>query len=201
MKKLTIIAALAMATAAFAVPSTASAIWTHNHQHLQGSPQIHGEGSAAFQSSAGQINCTTVTSTIQLTGGQTTGVVNEFNANNVQTKCHTNGGIIGHCTVTSVTPVGLPWTGHINQTTGVQVTSVHISNDLHGFLCPDITLEFIAAGDNVQLTGEENGSTGHTTVDALHIEGQGTATPLENSVAISGTVSATASQADTYGWT
>jgi hypothetical protein len=54
MKKLTIIAALAMATAAFAVPSTASAIWTDNGAHIEaGTPQIHGEGEVGFASPNG----------------------------------------------------------------------------------------------------------------------------------------------------
>jgi hypothetical protein len=57
--------------------------------------------------------------------------------------------------VTSVQPTGLPWLSHINTTTGVQVTGVHIHNDLDGFLCPDLTIHLNNAMDFVELTGEE----------------------------------------------
>jgi hypothetical protein len=214
MKKLTIIAALAMAAAAFAIPSSASALWTHNHSDIQAgnNPQLHFEGSYAFQSSGGQINCTSVTSTIQLTGGQTTGHVNSFTANNPQTACHTNGGIIGHCTVTSMTPVGLPWLAHADSgQTGIRVTGLHTSTDLHGFLCPDLTFELVAAsGDVFELTGTETKlgaqntseqTTTHTLIHSFHIEGKGTATPLEGPMAVAGTITATPGQVNTYGWT
>jgi hypothetical protein len=82
MKKLTIIAALAMAVAAFVVPSTASAVWMEDHDDLVANAPIHTEGSFSFDSGSAAINCTAVTSTIQLTGGQTTGHVNQFTAFN-----------------------------------------------------------------------------------------------------------------------
>jgi hypothetical protein len=203
MKKLTIIAALALATAAFALPSTASAIWTHNHNHIQSgtNPVLHGEGFGGFQSSAGQIECTTLTGSLQLTGGQTTAEVTSFSASNVQTKCHTNGAI-GHCTVTSVQSTGLPWVGHLNNETGVQATAGTIDSDLHGFLCPDLLGEFLPAnGDFFQLITEEDGEVGHTTIDAVTLNGAGTATPLGSALSVQGELTPNPSLQNTYGWT
>jgi hypothetical protein len=203
MRKLTILAALGMATAAFALPSTAPAAWTDNHNDLQFGkvPQVHGEGSAAFQSSAGQINCTSVTASGQMWGSQTTGFLDQFSATAPQSWCHTNGGVIGHCTATFV-QAETPRLAHVNTTNGVQVTGVEVFVDLHGFLCPDIALEVLDAGNEfVELTADSGGGLFHETVDALVIEGVGTATPLENQVNIQGTISATPGQQDRYGWT
>jgi hypothetical protein len=201
MKKLTIIAALAMATAAFAIPSTASAIWTDNHAHIQAgnNPQVDGEGTVGFKSSGGDIDCTEVYTAIQLTGGQTTGHVQAFQPTNPATTCHTEGAI-GHCTLTSVQPTGL-WQAHINGTTGVQVKNIHIHNDLHGFLCPDLTIHLNDPMDFIELTGEEPGNTGaHTTIQGIDVEGTVTATPI-GTVQVSGTITPTPAQSGKYGWT
>jgi hypothetical protein len=212
MKKLMICAALA-AIAATALPATALAVWTDNHSDIPANtnPQIHGEGTGfAFQSIVGGITCTTVTATIQLTGGQTTGHLNQYSVNNPQSQCHTEGGVIGHCTVTSIQAIGLPWTAHTSNKTGIRVTGVHYSKDLHGFLCPDVTLELVPTEqqqqqkpyDYIEITAEENSVVGpHATIDALIIEGTVTATPLQGPFQVAGTITATAGQQDRYGWT
>jgi hypothetical protein len=202
MKKLTIIAALAMATAAFALPSTASAVWTENHQHIPAgvNPQIHTEGEFGYASPNGSIHCTQVTMTVQLTGGQTTGHVNQFTKINPQVQCHTEGAL-GHCTVTATQPTNLPWLSHINGTTGVQVTGFHLHGDLHGFLCPDLTIHLNDPMDFVELTGEEPGKTGgHTTIQGTDVEGTVTVTPI-GTVQITGTFTPTAGNSARYGWT
>jgi hypothetical protein len=201
MKKLTIIAALAMAIGAFAIPSTASASWLDNGAHLEaGTPQLHGEGEVGFASANGNIHCTQVTSTVQLTGGQTTGTVDQFIAADPVNKCHTEGAL-GHCVVTSVQPQNTPWTAHVNGTTGVQVTGVRIFNDLHGFLCPDLTIHLNDAMDFVELTGEEPGKTGgHNKIQGIDIDGTVTATPI-GTVQATGTITPTAIHNNRFGWT
>lgn len=202
MKKVTIVAGIAMAMAAVALPSTASARWLHNHNPFPNgvNAQVHGTGTALFTSqNAGSIHCTEVTTTAQMTGGQTTGHVEEFNALNPQTKCHTSH-ILAGCTVTSVQSLTLPWLAHVTPAPGteVQVTGVHITNKLHGFLCPQhITLQ----GDGVEITGEEGATAGpHTKVQGITLTGQLTAVP-GGPVKVEGTLTPTAGQQNTYGWT
>jgi hypothetical protein len=87
---------------------------------------------------------------------------------------------------------------HVISTEGLEVTSLETTTDLHGFLCPDITLEFIG-DDFVEFVGEENGVLGpHTTIDALAIWGVAHATPLGQMI-IGGTLTATPGQQDKYG--
>lgn len=195
MKKLTLVAAMAMAVAAFAVPSTASAQWTHNHKHLVGNAQIHGVGSANFQSGIGGVNCASnVTATATLTGGTTTASVTQFSP--VVADCDPTGGI-NHCTIDNIDVELTPYQAHINGT-HIQPTNVRIQNTLSGFICPDITI----SGNGVTIIPHDTdqGAGGHTTITALTLSGQ-----LESSaggnVTVGGTITATASSSHTYGFT
>jgi hypothetical protein len=206
MKRLTIIAALVLATAAAALPPTASAVWTDNHEHLpeEGNAQLHAEGSMSFtfiELFESQINCTTVTMAVQLTGGQTVGHITSFGANNVQTKCHTNNGNLSHCTVTTFQAQGLPWAVYADNIVGVEVAEMHIATDLHGFLCPDTTIE-LDDQDYVRLKGVDGEEVSSpTTIDSFAVQGIMTATPLTTPMPVSGELFLTPEQQDRYGWT
>lgn len=202
MKRLAIILSIAMAMAALMLPSIVlGAAWTHNDKviSLGTSYQLHAIGNFLFKSeAAGQINCTDVTATAKITGGQTTGHVEEFNGLSTQTKCDT-GGILAGCVVTSVQSLTWPWLMHITSApeNEVQVTGVHITYKLHNFLCPQhITIQ----GSDLELTGEENGGAGsHQTVQGLQLTGVLTAVP-GGGVKAEGTLTPTSGQQGTYGW-
>ena len=214
MKKLMLFASLAMAAAAFAVPSTASAIWTDNHKHiLQGvNPQIHGIGTAAFTSAAGGIHCSEVTATVQLTGGQTTATTTQFTP--TLSSCKTNGGL-AQCTITSITVENTPWLAHI-QGTVINQTNVTITNHLHGLFCPQKLQLHSTAQDLVIIQPEEtdvktpdgqvhSGTGKHTLITGLDIGGEVTLTGPNGeclgTATASGTIGATPTSSHRYGFT
>ena len=199
MKKLMLFASLAMAAAAFAVPSTASANWTHNDASIQAgnNPQIHGEGTASFTSPVGGVHCGQVTATAQLTGGTTTAVASQFTPN--EATCKTTGGL-AQCTITSITTENTPWTGHLNGTI-VTMTDVTIQNHLHGVLCPSTLQLQTTAQHHATLAGEETGNTeGHKTITGLKIGGVLRIKETNQTANAAGTITPTAGQSHTYGW-
>jgi hypothetical protein len=202
MKKLMLFASLAMAASAFAVPSSASAVWTHNHAHLVGNAVIHGEGTAAFTSEIGGIHCAQVTATVQLTGGTTTAHTTQFTPN--EATCKTTGGLAG-CTITQITVENLPWIAHIEGTV-INQTTVTITNHLHGFLCPTTLQLHTTTQDIVTLQPDETNLVGgHTTITNLTIGGKVLLTgPNGESLGTaqaSGNIIATPSSSHTYGFT
>ena len=200
MKKLMLFASLAMAAAAFAVPSMASAVWTHNHVDTTVGQNfvIHGEGTAAFTSQIGGIDCHQTTITAQLTGGTTTAHVNQFTPN--EATCTTTGALAG-CTITSITVENLPWVGHVEGTT-LNQTNVKIQNHLHGFLCPS-TLQLVTqATKQVILQPDETGVVGgHTTITNLTIGGSLHIVETGGQATAAGNVPATPLSSHTFGFT
>jgi hypothetical protein len=204
MRKLPLFASLAMTAAAFIGPSSASAIWTHNHVDTQQgeNPVIHGEGTFAFTSQIGGIDCHQVTATVQLTGGTTTAHTTQFNP--TLSTCTTTGSLAG-CTITSITVENLPWVAHIEGTV-INQTGFTITTHLHGFLCPTTLQYHATTQDIVTLQPDETGLIGgHTTITSLTIGGKmlltgpngesvGTATP-------SGNITLTPTSSHTYGFT
>ena len=201
MKKLMLFASLAMAASAFAVPSTASAIWTQNHAHIQAgtNPQIHGEGTAAFTSPVGGVDCVQVTATAQLTGGSTTAQATQFNP--TLESCKGTGGL-AQCKITSITVENLPWTGHLNGTF-ITMTDVTIQNHFHGVLCPPTLQLQSTQQHHAILQGEETGKTeGHATITGLKIAGQLRIKETNQTAVASGTLTPTpATDSHKYGWT
>lgn len=192
MKKLTLLAVLAAASV-LALPTSASAIWTHNHNHLVGNAQIHAVGNFGFNGPSGGIKCTEATLTMQLTGGTTTGNITQLNPNLLT--CHTTGGI-AHCKIDGVDVELLPYVVHITGT-DIQPTNVKKQFTLSGFLCPDLTI----SGNGMTITAEENGvEQFHTTIQGLRIEGQ-CAASWGGNVTATGTFTLTPSSSHTYGFT
>jgi hypothetical protein len=200
MKKVMLLASLAMAAAAFAAPSTASAVWTHNHQDLPAAnnPVIHGEGTVETTSQIGGTHCSQVTLTMQLTGGTTTEHIQQFTPN--EATCKTTGALAG-CTITSITTTGFPWTGHINGTT-INQTGIVIQKHIHGFLCPS-TLQYVTqATKQVTIQPDETGLVGgHTTITNLTIGGSLHIVETGGTATMSGNIILTASSTHTYGFT
>jgi hypothetical protein len=200
MKKLMLFASLAVAATAFAVPSTASAIWTHNHVHISAgtNPVLHGEGSFNYSTQTGGIECSQVTSTLQLTGGTTTAHITQFTA--TLANCKTTGGLAG-CTITGLTTESFPWTGHISGTT-INQTGVTIQTDFSGFLCPTKLQLHTTAQDQITLQPEETGLVGgHTTITGFNLSGPMQVTELGGTATFSGKIALTSSSSHTYGFT
>lgn len=194
MRKLMLLAALATAAAALAVPTAASAIWTVDHVHLPGgaNAELHAEGNFAFTSSFGGVNCNTVTTTIQLKGGQTTGTIGQFNP--VIANCTASGMLTG-CKVTEVHRTGLSWVIHSNAV-DIQATKVHLDYTLTGFLCPaNVTL----MGD-MTVTPESPQQPEKTTMQGLVLEGQ-LATNIGPNATVAGTLGLTPASSNKYGFT
>ena len=200
MRKLMLCVSLALAAAAFAVPSTASAIWTQNHAHIQAgtNPQIHGEGTWQWTSPIGGIHCTQVTALVQLTGGTTTGLIQQFEPN--LASCKTTAGL-AQCKITSIKTEAFPWTGHLSGTTITQ-TGVTIQKHLHGVLCPQTLQLQTTAQHHMILQGEETGATeGHTTINGLKIAGPLRIKETNQTLQTFGTITPTAADSHKYGWT
>jgi hypothetical protein len=169
-KKVMMLAVAAAALAAFVIPATASAEWTHNHQSLVGNANIEVTGQAKFQGEVGFVECQTK-AIAQLTGGTTTADVQAFEVDvqgteTVTDNCSVGGGLLSlQCTdVSSVTTAGIPWTAHATSTKTVAVTTGTIQNHLHGgFFCPKTiqltpgTVHITASTENTWTTGELSG--------------------------------------------
>jgi hypothetical protein len=204
MRKLTLFASLAMAIAAFAVPSMASAVWTHKHADIPAgqNPVLHGEGTWSWASQIGGTHCAQVTLTAQLTGGTTTAHTTQFTPN--EATCKTTGALAG-CTMTSITVENLPWTAHVEGTV-INQTGVTITKHLHGFLCPSTLQIHATTQDIVTLQPDETGVVGgHTTITNLTIGGNVLLTGPNNeslgTATMSGNITLTATSSHTYGFT
>ena len=200
MRKLLVCASLALGVAAFAVPPSASAIWTDNHQHIPfgANPVVHTEGTWQWTSPLGGTHCQQVTMTMQLTGGTTTEHIQQFEPN--LASCKTTGGL-AQCTITSMTIENLPWTGHVSGT-GITQTGVTIQKHLHGVLCPQTLQLQTTAQHHMTIHGEETGNTqGHTTINGLKISGALRIKETNQTLTIAGTFTPTASQSHRFGWT
>lgn len=199
MRKLMLFASLAMAAAALAVPSSASAIWTHNHQHLAANAQLHGVGDFDYSAPAGGIECSEVTVTLQLTAGQTTAHIEQFAA--TLSNCKGTGGLAG-CTITGLIPSGFPWTSHISGTV-ISATGVTVQTQFSGFLCPKALQLHTTAQDLLTLQPEDTfqGLGGHTLITGLNIGGSMVITENGGTAGFHGTIGLTPSSSHTYGFT
>lgn len=200
MKKFMLFASLAMAAAAFAVPSSASAIWTNGGAHVGAgtNPQIHGEGTAQFVSPIGGVHCGQVTATMQLTGGTTGGHVQQYTP--TLSSCKGTGALAG-CTVNPFTIDKIPW--KIDATLiHIQVTGPIITIHLGGFLCPQTLQLHTTAQHSVILQSVNTAGTGNRqAITALHLGGQTLITETNSTATLSGSFSATAADSHKYGWT
>lgn len=194
MKKPMLVAVLATAVVALAVPTAASAFWTVNHVHLPGgaNAELHAEGSFSFTSSFGGVTCSAGTATIQLKGGQTTGTIGQFNP--TLANCVATGGLTG-CKIPEIHKTGLPWLIHSNAV-DIKATDVHLDYTLTGFLCPaNVTLK-----GEVTVTPESPQQPEKTTMQGLVLEGQ-IATNIGPNATVAGTLGLTPTSSNKYGFT
>lgn len=202
MSKLMFVVSMALVTAALAVPSTASAVWTSGSVHIPAgtNPHLHAEGTWQWSGPTGGLHCL-VTATLQLTGGTTTVHMQEFNIK--LPTCTTTGGL-SSCTINAITSNGFPWTGHASGSTVTQ-TGMLIQNHLSGLFCPPTlqvettaSLHPVLQPFNTAGTGNRQGLTGFHIGGGLKLTSGGsdlgTVTP-------SGTLTLTASDGHKYGWT
>lgn len=200
MRKLMLFASLAMAATALAVPSSASAIWTHNHSDIPTgtNPQIHSVGSLVYTAQVGGITCQDLTTTTQLTGGTTTLHVQQFTLNTAS--CKTTGGL-SSCTLTALTADTLPYTGHVSATV-IKLQNAKFQTKFTGLFCPP-KLQFQTSTQHpLILQPKETGSVGgHATITGFTIGGQPLLIEASSTAQFQGTHTLTASNTHTYGHT
>jgi hypothetical protein len=125
LRKTMIIASMAAAAVALAVPAGASATW--------GEKTVAITGPVGFHSNIGGITCNETHGTATLTA-DTTGHATSFNVTNATTKCTGHGGL-AFCTVHVVEALNLNWpidkSGH-----NITVTNVTIRGTNSGAFCP-----------------------------------------------------------------
>lgn len=110
-KKLGLIAGMALAALAFAIPvSAASANWTHETVPITNNETMHLTGTMGFDNGAGTGFDCEVTANLEMTAGTTAGHVRNFT---VFTNTCVGKGVFVNCKVKSATPAGEPWAAAI----------------------------------------------------------------------------------------
>ncbi len=138
MFKKTIVLAMAVGTvAAFASPTSASAVWGHKSTAIQQSATIGLTGTLKFTSESGGVVECQVTYGIVLEPGST-GKVESLGLDNKGTatdKCKT-GGNLSKCQVHEFQPTELPWTVHLSSFDTIRIEAGEIHVSITGSECP-----------------------------------------------------------------
>ncbi len=177
MLKKTMVLAIAVGlVAAFALPFTASAKWTHHEKgEIQENVDLELEGSLGLSSGSGQVGCQ-VTSTALLFAFQTTGQLSSLTSapeEEPTLDCSGSGGFVG-CQIHGVQPLEMPWQLH---TTGTAETPTITGTfgDIHieqtGLFCPYRHLTVTGSDVVFQPTDEENKVNAGKTVDHFDLSG------------------------------
>ena len=196
MRKLRFFIALTISVAGVAIPSTPSAAsWTLGHMHLQfgNNVPLHMEGSLAFSSEIGGINCKkNVTAVALLTGGLG-GHVTQFSLNPAD--CQPVGSLQG-CTVTSIHVGKMPYSFG---PAGAHVVSatVDLTYTLDGVFCLKNPLTLSGA---LTLVPDESEKPGHTLIQSFTFD-DSFSTSLGMGATVSGVFALTPSQQNTFGFT
>jgi hypothetical protein len=153
LKKMMLLASMALAAVAFAVPASASAHeWTHEGAGFAGNLEVGLNGFAAFGGPGENFGCATHADAT-LEGGTTTGEITAFNINTAA--CAAEGNFVG-CELESATAEGLPWTIHITAETKITITNAVIHNHFKPGTCfattiqltfPDVTVTALGGTD------------------------------------------------------
>jgi hypothetical protein len=121
-KKMALLASMALALVAFAAPATASALeWKHEGKKLAANASISFTGPVGFTSAFGNVSCETAHGTGVIKPG-TTGTITAFDGTNCK-----GSGLLTGCTVDD-TALGLPWVTHITGAKTFSITGVKIKN-------------------------------------------------------------------------
>jgi hypothetical protein len=186
LKKMTMLAMASAAIAAFAVPATASANWTHDHIDIPSGqdPHILLEGTWGFEAEVGDVTCHETTFTLQLTGGTTDSHLKSMAFHNPTTKCTATGLLATICGENSFTGgelTGEP-TGTITGAKAIDIEGIVLHTNfgecLSLTLSGDLTAE-VDKGEsmgNLSLEGTlDTGGFGEVEVDGnLTITPEGT---------------------------
>ncbi len=123
-KKITMLASMALALGAFAIPASASAAeWTDEGATLEAAANVTFSGTAQFDTGTAGVHCPTVVAKATLQPGST-GTINSFEG----VGCKGIKGLNGASATTTAT--GLPWVIHANDNGTITITDVHIDNAL-----------------------------------------------------------------------
>lgn len=122
-KKMLLLASMALAAIAFAAPATASAEWTHEGEPIGDKANISLSGTVGFAGAGGAAFECVVHSSVTLEPG-TTGTVKSFQ---ITTNTCKGTGPLENCVLANDTVIGLPWVVHTNGT-AMTITDVTITN-------------------------------------------------------------------------
>ena len=92
LKKILLFVSMALATAAFVAPATASAEWLHEGVPITNNVTLEAEGTAEFETFLGGWHCTDMTAEFIFEAGTTAGRFEEFTAGD---GCHGSGSLAG----------------------------------------------------------------------------------------------------------
>jgi hypothetical protein len=120
-KKMMLLAGMALALVAVAAPASASANWLHGGNPITTDQTVEFSGPARFFTALGGAEAT-IHVHATLKAGTTTAVINKFEATN----CKGTGGLAG--TTCTTTAKGLPWTAHVTPSNQIEITDVELHN-------------------------------------------------------------------------
>lgn len=168
-RKMTMLTMVVGALAVLALPASASATWKHGDVTPIPADVVNVglTGQIGFQSHAlgGGVTCQ-VTSALDFTAGQTTGLITSFKAHPTSdtANCHGQGGL-AFCQIHNQTPTGLSphGNGWVIHTRGTQAPTIEITHgDIHaqatGFFCP-VSQITVTAGTVTAVPNPANGIT------------------------------------------
>jgi hypothetical protein len=183
-KKMALLASMALALVAFAAPATASALeWKHEEKKLGANANLTFTGPVGFTSSFGNVTCETAHGAATIKPGDT-GTINSFDGTNCK-----GSGLLAGCTVVHDDDQGTPWAVKITGSKTFSISGIQITNQFTGFFCPvsHTTLE-----GNITATVDNAGAIGSATLS-------GTLNSSLGTVTVNGTLTAQGEAFKTYG--
>ena len=192
-KKMLLVASMALAAVAFAAPGMASAAeWTHEGEPLAEEVTVQFEGTAKFEDQEGNgVECTDAYADVDLEPGST-GKVTSFGPTNVS-NCHVLGSLGSVCSLEEVTSLALPWEVDVNAA-NFTITGVHIINHMSGGFFCEVA---IGSAKEITLSGNVTATPDNTAaISSITLSGS-LSSSLGGSVVVSGTMQGT--PAGTYG--
>lgn len=133
LKKIMLLALMALCAGALAAPATASAeaFWTEEGFFLEENAEIELNGNFEFETALGGIDCE-VNGMATLEPGES----GKLTAFTLKAATCEGFGLLEACEVTETEAAGLPMTIHADTTTAIQVTNVFFIYEVEGMGCP-----------------------------------------------------------------
>ncbi|HEU4392652.1 MAG TPA: hypothetical protein VFR04_03335, partial [Solirubrobacterales bacterium] len=159
--------------AMFAIPGSASALWTKDHATNASNQELEITGTDMyFETSLGGVTCLQTISKIVLEGNSPFGRVKSFAPEIINPQLTTvtdvcqGRGSIAQCDVHEATADNLPWTIETESSATVRIETGTITNTLTGFFCPH-TLQLTPGSATMTVAAGETNTTSTATLNPL----------------------------------